>query len=66
MFLIWFLVVHPTGPKGGDISPRFYWTWVAGGVTAVAGFLAGPERMMDGFGRVWVAIGWVLFRDNRR
>ena len=63
MLLIWLLVVHPG--RDGQAQPPFSWTWIAGAVAAAAGFLVGPERMMDGLGRVWGAIGGML-GDERR
>ena len=58
MLLIWLLVVHPG--LDGEAQPPFSWTWIGGAVAAAAGFVVGPERMMDGFGRVWGAIGAML------
>jgi hypothetical protein len=65
MLLIWFLVLNLGGRRGDDIALPFFWTWIAGGVAGAAGFLAGPERMMDGFGKVWRVIGWMLWGGRR-
>jgi hypothetical protein len=63
MLLIWLLVVHPR--QDGEAQPPFSWTWIMGAFTAAAGFVVGPERMMDGLGRVWGAIGGPLWGERR-
>jgi hypothetical protein len=42
-----------------------YTTWTAGGVAAALGFILGPERVMDGFGKVWAAIDQWLRGEDR-
>lgn len=40
-------------------------TWIASGAAAALGLLLGPERMMDGFARVWSAIDqWLRGEDG--
>jgi hypothetical protein len=40
-------------------------TWTAGGVAAALGLLLGPERVMDGFGKVWGALDEWLRSEDR-
>jgi hypothetical protein len=59
--VVWFLVMYVGGRHGSDVSFPFYWTLIVGGVAALLAFVAGPERTMNAFERVWAMIGVVLF-----
>jgi hypothetical protein len=67
MCLVWFIALRYSG---GSMEPPlpFSWCWIVGLVVGAAGFLMGPERMMDGFGKVWGAFGavfrMVFFRQD--
>lgn len=59
MGVVWLIALRYS--QGAMEPPLpFYWSWIAGLVAGVAGFLVGPERMMDGFGRVWALFGAVF------
>lgn len=67
--VIWFVVMYVGGRHGSDVSFPFYWTLIAGGVVASIAFVAGPERTMDAFEKIWGIVGVVLFwrtRDSDR
>jgi hypothetical protein len=64
MCVIWFLTLRIWFAATDD-APPFHWTWIVGLMAGAAGFAVGPERMMDGVGAVWRAIGAVFFRLNR-
>lgn len=61
MSLVW-LVALRSIDAGPDAPLSFHWTWIVGLLAGAAGFVAGPERMMDAFGMVWRVIGAVVFR----
>ncbi len=61
MLLIWLIVMYVGGRIGQDAAMPFYWNAIVGGLAAMGGFIAGPERMMDAFGKVWKLMGWGLF-----
>jgi hypothetical protein len=61
MLVIWFIVMYVGGRAGRDVSFPFYWVWIAAGLVAAVGFLAGPEKLMDGIGGFWGAFGKLLF-----
>ena len=61
MLVVWFLVLNLGAHSGEDLSLPFYWVWAGTGLAAALGFLAGPERMMDGFQSVWKALGSLMF-----
>jgi hypothetical protein len=62
MLVIWFVVMYVGGRAGNDVAFPFYWVWIVSGTVAALAFLAGPERTMDVFEKVWGLIGLVLFR----
>jgi hypothetical protein len=64
MCAIWFLVLR-IWFAATDNPPPFHWTWIVGLMAGAAGFAVGPERMKDGVGVGWTAIGAVFFRPNR-
>ncbi len=61
MVVIWFLVLNLGAHAAEDLWFPFSWTWIAGGLAAALGFALGPERMVDGFGGVWRALGGIMF-----
>jgi hypothetical protein len=61
LLLVWFLVLNLGAHSGEDLSLPFHWVWAGTALAAVVGFLAGPERMMDGFQSVWKALGSLMF-----
>ena len=56
--VIWFLILR-IWFVASDNPPPFHWTWIVGLLAGAAGFVVGPERMLDGIGGVWRAIGAV-------
>jgi hypothetical protein len=64
MCVIWFLTLR-IWFEATDNPPPFHWTWIVGLMAGAVGFVIGPERMMDGVGTVWRAIGALFFRPNR-
>jgi hypothetical protein len=64
MCLAWLVALRYID-AGPEAPLPFYWTWIVGLLAGAAGFLAGPERMMDAFGGVWKVIGMILFRRAR-
>lgn len=64
MCLVWLLTLQ-FWFVATDRPLPFHWTWIVALVAAVAGFLIGPERMMNGFRILWAAIGAILNRPNR-
>ena len=62
MLLVWFLILYAGGRSGTDSEMPFYWTFIVGGAVAAAAFLAGPERTMDAFAKVWAVVGIIVFR----
>ncbi len=61
MCVIW-LVAMRAMPHEKDPPIPFLTTWIVGLVVGAVGFAVGPERMMDGFGATWAAIGRLFFR----
>ena len=61
MLIVWFLVLNLGAHSGEDLSLPFHWVWTGTALAAVVGFLAGPERMMDGFQTAWRALGSIMF-----
>jgi hypothetical protein len=61
---IWFIAVRNSY---GDMDPPlpFFRTWVVELVGGAVDYLAGPEAMIDGLGKIWGGIGWILFRRYR-
>jgi hypothetical protein len=59
MCLVWLIALRFS--RGAMEPPLpFYWSWIVGLVAGASGFLMGPERMMDGFGKVWGVFGAVF------
>jgi hypothetical protein len=56
MCLIWVVVMYLGGRRGADVSMPFYWVWIVTGIVSALAYVAGPEKTMDTFGRVW---GWI-------
>jgi hypothetical protein len=61
MLVIWFIVLFLGGRLGKDVSLTFLSNWIIGGISSGAGFILGPDRMLDGFGVVWRTLGVLLF-----
>ena len=61
MLVVWFVVIYVGGRTGNDVSLPFYWTWVVGLAVAGLAALAGPERTMDVFEKVWGFFGFFFF-----
>lgn len=59
--LVWFLVLSAGGRTGHDVALPFWWAYAVAGGAAAAGFVLGPERLLDVLGRVWRLLGSVLF-----
>jgi hypothetical protein len=66
MLVVWFLVLNAGGRTGNDVSLPFIWVWGVTGAVAALSFVAGPERMVDGFEAVWGVFGRIFFRRARR
>ncbi len=60
MSLVWLVALRFFG-DGPEAPLLFRWCWMVGLVAGAAGYVAGPERMMDAFGTIWRWIGGVLF-----
>jgi len=61
MLVVWLIVLYLGGRDEEDVSLPFYSNWIVAGLAAGAGFIVGPERMLDGFGAVWRVIGALSF-----
>jgi hypothetical protein len=60
MLLVWFVVMYGAGRSGQGGEMPFSVVWLVSGVAAGLAFVAGPDRMLDAFGRVWGLFGWLF------
>jgi H+/Cl- antiporter ClcA len=59
MCLVWLIALRYS--RGAMEPPLpFYWCGIVGFIAGTFGSLMGPERMMDGFGKVWGVFGAVF------
>ena len=61
MLVVWFVVMYAGGRTGHDVALPFYWNWVVSGTVAALAFVAGPDRTMDAFEKIWGLVGLILF-----
>jgi hypothetical protein len=67
MVFVWVVAFNSVFVPMNDVvwTLCIWTTWVASGSTAALGLLLRPERMMDGFGKVWGVIEQWLRGEDR-